>query len=99
MSDDTHDTRLEKLSTFDEVLDAFGGPTNLSRMTHKRPSAMWNWRTRRGRFPSKFFKAMTDELARRGYRAPPQLWGQQPLVFRPGDRVVVKPRKRRRPNG
>ena len=71
---------MHRLKSFDEVVTVFGGPAVLARMTSNRTSAVWNWRTKRGRFPSKFYKAMTKALAAKGFKASPGLWGQVKLA-------------------
>jgi len=45
-------------------------------MTGNPPAAVCNWKARRLRFPSKYYVAMRDELAARGFSAPCALWGQ-----------------------
>ena len=41
-----------------------------------------NWLAQ-GFFPARYFKVMTDELAREGCIAPPELWGQFVVPKRP----------------
>ena len=65
-----------KLRSFDEVVAVFGGPSALARMVNQKPASIWNWEHKRGRFPSKLYKSMTETLAEHGYTAPPELWGQ-----------------------
>jgi len=72
---------MHPLRTFDDVLKAFGGAQALGRITNHRASAICNWRSKQGRFPSKYYRSMRDELARRGYHAPHELWGQVDLEF------------------
>lgn len=68
--------QLKPLWTFDEVVAALGGPASVGRMTGNPASAVCNWRSKRQRFPSKYYVAMRDELAARGFSAPCALWGQ-----------------------
>jgi hypothetical protein len=68
--------QLQPLWTFDEVVAALGGTASVGRMTGNPPAAVCNWKARRLRFPSKYYVAMRDELAARGFSAPCALWGQ-----------------------
>lgn len=70
---------MQPLWSFDDVVTALGGPAAVGRMTGNPPSAVCNWRTKRQRFPSKYYVAMRDELSARGYYAPMGLWGQVAL--------------------
>lgn len=72
---------MKQLLTFNEVVAALGGPATVAKMTRQMTSAVSNWRSKRGKFPSKYYVGMRDELARRGYYASPELWGQVALDF------------------
>lgn len=67
---------MQPLWTFDAVIEALGGTAAVTKMTRQANSAVPNWRAKRGRFPSKYYASMKGSLARRGYYAPPELWGQ-----------------------
>ena len=67
------------LTTFDEVLRVLGGPARVGRMTGTNASCVCNWRSKRRRFPAKFYRGMQDALAERGFHAPKELWGQETL--------------------
>jgi hypothetical protein len=68
--------KLRPLWTFDEIVTVLGGPSAVGRMTGCTSSAVCNWRSKCGRFPARYYVAMRDELAARGYFGPPALWGQ-----------------------
>ena len=72
--------QMRKLKSFDEVVVVFGGAAVLAQRTGNRTSAVWNWKMKRGRFPAKFYRSMTKELASRGFRASSKLWGQTELL-------------------
>lgn len=63
-----------ELETAAEVMDALGGNAAVADLTGSRATAVSNWRSF-GKFPAKFYVLMTDELRRRGLRAPALLWG------------------------
>lgn len=71
---------LTMLNTFDEVLAALGGPARVGRMTRTNSSCVCNWRAKRQRFPSKFYRGMRKELRKAGFDAPDELWGQEELA-------------------
>lgn len=62
------------LTSADEVIDALGGTFAVTRLlelnSHK---AVSNWRTRG--LPARTFLRLTAELANRGLKASPSLWG------------------------
>lgn len=70
---------MQKLSSFEDVVEVFGGPKLLAQLTRNNTSAVWNWKMKRGRFPAKFYLSMSLELREQGYWAPPDLWGQVKL--------------------
>ena len=78
------DSRLKLVTTVASVVDVLHGGTEAAGMVGCTPQNISN-AIRRGRLPPSTFLIFTDELARRGFRAPPQLWG-------------IKPLKKRRPN-
>lgn len=71
---------MRKLSKFEDVVEVFGGPASLARMTDNKTSAVWNWKMKRGRFPAKFYLSMNLTLREQGCWAPPDLWGQVKLI-------------------
>jgi hypothetical protein len=77
-----NDSRLTMISTAAAVVDALGGGTEAANMVGCTPQNICN-AVRRGRLPPSAFLIFTDELARRGFRARPQLWGIKPLKRRP----------------
>ena len=66
---------LQSLETYNDVVDALGGPVAVGRLTGQTCAAVCNWRRYRGLFPSKYYLCMQDALAAAGYLAPHQLWG------------------------
>jgi hypothetical protein len=78
-SSDVHRRVMTVLDTFDKVLRELGGPARVGRMTRTNASCVCNWRSKRRRFPAKFYRAMQDKLAERGKFAPAELWGQENL--------------------
>lgn len=44
-------------------------------MTDQNSAAVCNWKRRRSRFPTKYYKVMMRELDARGASAPDSLWG------------------------
>lgn len=70
----------QPLWTFDEVVRSLGGPAAVGRMTGTSAASVCGWRDKRSRFPSKYYVAMRDELAQRGFYAPCALWGQVALA-------------------
>src|SRR5688572_26058020 len=70
--------QLIELATASAVIDtAYGGTNKAAAAFDVPPQMITNWRTRG--FPPKRFHSMTQDLAQRGYRAPPALWQQQPI--------------------
>jgi hypothetical protein len=76
------DSRHKLLSTVKDVLTALDGGSAAARIAGCTPQNMTN-ALARGRLPPSTFLIFADELAARGFRAPPELWG-------------IKPHKRRR---
>ena len=72
-----NDSRLKLIATVDEVIDALGGGSAASRLAGLTPQSMTNARAR-GRLPYPTFLILSDELARRGLKAPAELWGIKP---------------------
>jgi hypothetical protein len=64
-----------KLKTFDEVVDEFGGPRKLGELVEQNTAAVCNWKRRRKKFPTKYYKVMIEELNTRHAAAPDKLWG------------------------
>lgn len=65
-----------RVTSFSEALLAFGGLRGLIRVTGANDTSVHNWIARE-QFPTHYYKLMSDWLRRRGYRAAPELWGQQ----------------------
>jgi len=63
------------LKTFDAVVEEFGGKAKLGEFVEQDTAAVCNWRRRRKKFPTKFYKEMVKELKRRKAEAPDDLWG------------------------
>lgn len=66
---------LKTLKTFDDVVAEFGGKAELGAFVDQNTAAVCNWRRRRKKFPTKYYKVMTEELEARGAAAPDELWG------------------------
>ena len=66
---------LQPLWSFNDVVDALGGPVAVGRITGQTCAAVCNWRRYRGLFPSKYYFVMKAALADRGFYAPISLWG------------------------
>lgn len=68
--------QLLQLDTFDDVVEALGGKAKVGALCDDQDmAAVCNWRRRRLRFPAKYYVVMQDELNKRGYEAPLELWG------------------------
>jgi hypothetical protein len=66
---------MTPLWSFNDVLDALGGPSAVGRLTGNPPSAVCGWRRARNRFPPKYYFLMKSALEDKGYYAPLDLWG------------------------
>jgi hypothetical protein len=67
---------LQQLDNFDEVVEALGGKAKVGALCEGQDTAaVCNWRRRRQRFPTKYYPVMRDELEKRGFEAPEELWG------------------------
>lgn len=64
----------QELDTASDVVDVLGGSTKAAAMVGRRVQHATNWRAA-GRFPPNTFLIFQRELKRRGYYAPPSLWG------------------------
>lgn len=73
---------MKKLETYDDVVNAFGGSTELAKLLGRGAPSIWNWQHKRGRFPAQFYRAMTEALAENKMTAAPELWGQVKLARR-----------------
>lgn len=68
---------MNSLDTARDVVKALGGTKGLSALLGgAAANRISNWRSR-GKFPAWFKDRMMGELAKRGYTAPPSLWGQR----------------------
>jgi hypothetical protein len=71
-----HSNGHRVLQTFDEVVEELGGKHEVARIcADQEMEAVCNWRSRRKRFPTKYYKVMIEELNARGATAPDGLWG------------------------
>ena len=66
------------LSTAEEIFHVLGGIGSVAELTGSKYTAAWNWR-RTGSFPPRTFVLMRQELERRGYSAPAELWRMQSI--------------------
>jgi hypothetical protein len=75
---------LRELKTFDSVVKALGGKREVARIcgivtgdavNRQDTTAVCNWKRRRGKFPTKYYPVMIEELEARGATAPHTLWG------------------------
>ncbi len=64
------------LHTTDDVIDLFGGTKKTADLLDLKMTVVSNWRAS-GTFPAARYLVMSHELAKRGYAAPPSLWGLQ----------------------
>jgi hypothetical protein len=68
--------QLRHLKTFDAVVEALGGKAEVGRICENQDTAaVCNWKRRRSRFPTKYYRVMIEELQERGATAPDKLWG------------------------
>jgi hypothetical protein len=63
-----------QLETVDQVIDALGGTCAVARRTARDPRAVSNWRMR-GKLPADTYPILVHDLAAKGRKAPPALWG------------------------
>lgn len=66
--------RLQSLTTFNQVVKAFGGPVAVGRITEQSCAAVCNWRSYSGLFPSKYYHTINEALEPLGYCAPASLF-------------------------
>lgn len=64
-----------QLKTFDDVVTVLGGKRAVARLTEQDTAAVCNWRRRRSRFPTKYYKVMIRALRKQRATAPDELWG------------------------
>jgi hypothetical protein len=62
-----------ELSTAEQVFDVLGGLDAVADLTGSKPKAVWNWK-KYNSFPPRTYVAITQELKKRGKRAPASLW-------------------------
>ena len=62
-----------ELETTAEVMEALGGINAVAEITGQKYKAAANWKAFEA-FPSRTYLVMTQELARKGLRAPASLW-------------------------
>jgi hypothetical protein len=68
--------QYRELKTFDAVVDKLGGLAAVGQLCDGQDvAAVCNWKRRRNVFPTKYYPVMRDELNKRGFDAPDDLWG------------------------
>jgi hypothetical protein len=67
---------MRALFDFDSVVTELGGTNAVARLTGNLSQAVCNWRSQRGRFPSKHYLVMREALAEKGCYGITSLWGQ-----------------------
>jgi len=66
----------KNLETFDDVVAALGGLAAVGLLCDDQDvAAVCNWKRRRSRFPTKYYKRMIAKLDEQGASAPDHLWG------------------------
>lgn len=73
--------QTRQLSTFDEVIAALGGLSELGRLIDCKPCTICGWRDRNS-IPAKWYPVMVELLDERGFTAPRTLWGFEELKRR-----------------
>ncbi|MBT1509484.1 hypothetical protein KIP88_03120 [Bradyrhizobium sp. SRL28] len=64
------------LKTFDAVVEELGGLAAVGQLCDNQDvAAVCNWKRRRQRFPTKYYKIMIAKLNEQGADAPDKLWG------------------------
>lgn len=63
--------------TFDDVVAALGGTSEVARLCDRTPPAVCAWKRKRGHFPPRLYFVMIDALERAGADAPRSLWAFQ----------------------
>jgi hypothetical protein len=66
---------LKPCRSLEDVFAALDGDNGVMALTKSRQNNVFNWRNAQRKFPAKFYLIMTRALAKRGYTAPPSLWG------------------------
>ena len=64
---------LRLLTTLPAVIKELDGLSGVAQLTGKKAQHVWNWKDK-GKFPPSTFLIMRDELNRKGFDAPPELW-------------------------
>jgi len=67
-------SNLKQLRTFNQVVRALDGPTEMARAIRRTPQALCNWRGR-GYFPAVLSKKIQKKLRRRGFAAVDKVLG------------------------
>lgn len=65
---------LKTLKTYNAVVKALGGPSEVGKICDQNPNAACTWRKARGKFPTKYYFTMIEALRDRGYWADKSLW-------------------------
>jgi hypothetical protein len=65
-----------RITTIDEVIEALGGPNEISKLLDCRPHAVSMWKAR-GRISPDTYVILNAALKARGKIAPPHLWGMK----------------------
>ena len=66
---------LKPCQSLEDVFAALDGDNGVMALTKSRQNNVFNWRNAQRKFPAKFYLIMTRALAKKGYTAPPSLWG------------------------
>jgi len=65
--------KLRLLTTLPAVITALEGLSSVAELTGKKAQHVWNWK-HKGKFPASTFLIIKQELHKRGFDAPPELW-------------------------
>jgi hypothetical protein len=65
--------RPKRLTTFLDVYWELGRAPGICALTGKSRACVWNWQQAQC-FPARYYRVMTDALARQGYVADMRLW-------------------------
>jgi hypothetical protein len=78
-----HSDGYQRLTSFNEVVNALGGVKAVATMTRSSRTSVYNWR-QAGQFPARHYRIMREALSKRGYTAGLRLW-----AFTPAKKVPV----------
>jgi len=66
---------MRELTKARDVVEYLGGIDAVCAMTGRDYKTIYHWMN--GTFPARYFLLMTTALKKRGFTAPPALWGQE----------------------